>query len=178
MKDLFNIVQSITAILAVIIAIISIRYTTKSLREQKKHDVLTVKPIINVGIVNYVDSISIFLFNKGMGPATIQKVEISYCCNGENIVRNSIMEIINSIHPNYTLSDGFTDLTGLTFLPNESINIFSIERTQNTNHKEIEQVLAFITGHFWYIDLYENVHKYEFDLKRIISCATIYKIPY
>ncbi len=167
MKDLFDIVQSITAILAIIIAIISIRYTTKSLKEQKKHDVLTVKPIINVGTGNYLDSISVFLFNKGMGPATIQKVEISYCCNGKKIIQNSIMEIINALHPNYTLSDGFTDLTDFTFLPDESIDIFSIKRAKNASHKEIEKDLSFIEGHIWYIDLYENVHEYEFDLKRI-----------
>lgn len=71
-----NNAQSIMAVCAVIVSVISLFVAIKALSAQKEHNKLSVKPIAHFSKGDYEDQIFVKLKNYGMGPLLISSFDI------------------------------------------------------------------------------------------------------
>jgi hypothetical protein len=121
------------AALAFVISAISLYVSIKALRHQQKHNILSVKPIPEVTVASYENSLRIKLRNNGTGPLMIKRFFVKK--NGEE--RPSIIKWMEGL-PNGRLWTHFaSDINGRSILPGKIIPL--LELTEYENEKDFNQ---------------------------------------
>jgi hypothetical protein len=64
----------VIAAVAVIVAVISIRFTNAGIKFQREHNVLTVRPIPFIALADFENHIRVRIRNDGTGPMIVKKV--------------------------------------------------------------------------------------------------------
>ena len=120
----------IIAFMAILVSIISLIVSIKSLKYQRRHNVLTVKPIPEVTIANYENSLRVKIRNNGTGPLLISQFFVKKGYKE----KKSVIKWMGKL-PNKRLWTHFaSDLDNRSILPGKSIPLLDLSETE----KEID----------------------------------------
>lgn len=67
----------IVSVLALLVSVVSIWATVKAMRLQKEHNYKSFAPIPWISLADYEDQLSVKIFNNGVGPLIIDRVEVT-----------------------------------------------------------------------------------------------------
>lgn len=148
--------ELIIAFLALVISFISIILTVQTIRLQKIHNKLSVRPIPEIKLSKF-GGIKIKLKNVGLGPLICKELITR---NQDGIVKDHIKDFI----PPELLLNGklYTNRWNFTLLPSESVTLIFIER-ENDNPRQIEalklamKALSELTIELKYESMYEEL---------------------
>ena len=115
--------------IALIVAIMSIFFTKKTIDVQIKHNKLSVRPIPYIRIGDYKNKLFVKLENHGTGPMIVNWVTISK----ENEKFNSLFEAI-SVKDENIIYEFTAKYRGRVLAPGESLIIVQYEEGGNKNH--------------------------------------------
>jgi hypothetical protein len=159
-------IQSVIALSAFIISIVSILIAGLTLNMQRKHNRLSVKPIPNITEMNYVDSgkIGLSLENVGIGPMIIKKIK---SCKGETVKKDPfewLPEGFDHILTDYTLK-----FEGTAIPPMDHICLlyydYDPKDNKSLNNSElIRSILAELEINVEYADVYDQIYEYNYHL--------------
>lgn len=119
------IASALVAVFALCISIISLLISFRSLKIQRRHNVLSVTPIPEITVGDYENSLTVKLRNNGSGPLLIKSISVS---NGI-LSRHSIIEHMPSELPNERGWTTFSQsLINRSLLPGNKIDLTRINR--------------------------------------------------
>lgn len=114
--------SAVVAALALVVSIAAVIATVRSAKQQKKHNILTVKPIPEVTVADYEDSLRLKLRNHGSGPLLIK----SLTAKSQDKSHNSLIDCMpNAADIHWTNFAG--NINGRALLP--GAEIVSVELT-------------------------------------------------
>ena len=157
---------TLISIITTCLGAISIVIATFTFIQQRKFNKNSVRPIINVAIGDYEDDIFVELVNKGIGPATIEKLSCVY--DGDILVERTFDDVLERLLSQSELPTSFIkeyttfmeDVKGITMAPNDSIFLIK-KKNPNEDEKEgLRRVLKDITIMVDYTDIY-NIKFHE-----------------
>ena len=157
-----GIAQIILGICSLIIAGIAIWYTRKSIKQQQIHNEKSVKPILNVRLVDGIDRVELGLHNRGVGPLIIKDTIITY----ENKKYNGIEKLFEEIGVN---KEGMvvSILKNCTILPNQKEDLlnFLVDKTISKSISKLDVIrktVAKIGIRVEYCDIYDNANSFNY----------------
>jgi hypothetical protein len=149
------------ALLAVYISYKSTKLAADTLKQQQKHNELSVRPICNVGMIQGPISLIIYISNNGVGPMIIKSVETSDSKgNKKNYPVDWIPLADRQIFwrnlENTALLNGVkVDILGFNFVPIiDGKPKMPITKDQKTKREEIRGILKDLTIYVRYADIY------------------------
>ena len=158
--------SAVAAFLALIISVISICVSIKTLSIQRKHNELSVRPFAEVLVANFENSLRIKLANNGSGPLIINGISIS---NG-HIEQNSLIDWMPEL-PHDKLWTTFTgNLQNRIILAGRDLTLLELTKVAGElNFEEsrdiVRAALSPLTIKVNYSDIYENkLHPHQKDL--------------
>lgn len=141
----------ITASIALLLSIVTIR-------DQRKHNKLSVRPIAMISVADYVDRLAVNLQNQGTGPLIIEKLLVTDSNGNE---RNSIIEFFDDGFEDVTWSTFTGGINGWAILPGSQRTL--IELVEDSSDKKfvakrnkVRKVLAGLKVIVHYQDIYEQ----------------------
>ncbi|GAB3277347.1 hypothetical protein GCM10027297_13500 [Parahaliea aestuarii] len=149
-----NNAQTITAISAVVISLISLFVAIRTLSAQKKHNKLSVKPIAHFSKGDYENHIFVRLKNYGMGPLIITKFEISK----DKSSFKRLIDSFNGAASKITWETFADDIEGRVLAPQKEFTLIQASFTsdQENIRQAIRQSLAKTTLTVGYRCIYEE----------------------
>ncbi len=147
------------AIFALVVSIFSIAIGFSGLLIQRRHNILSVRPIGNIGLFQSPNTIGIHITNNGTGPMIIKSVETE---NNEGIKKNYPVDWIpieyrqffwGNLEETSLLNGTKVDILGFKFNPNDP--------KEEQKRDEIRSILKSLTIHVKYTDIY---NKYQPEL--------------
>ena len=162
----------------IIIAIRTLKYTRKSIEQQKEHNMYAVRPLCSFRSSTLKDSVSLTFRNNGNGPMVVTEHSVISKITGESytslrqllrteypeqytslIENSSVKFITNTLTTGASYRAGFDmNLLSFTFKENGDINSFRQARLQ------IMKMMGEIELKVQYEDLYENELNYTFPI--------------
>ncbi len=146
------------AFLALVVSTISIAISIWAVRSERRHSELSVRPLAEVTVADYENSLRVKLRNHGIGPMIIIAVTVSDGKNAKSTILDWMPELPND-HGWTTFSD---DLHGRTLAPGSEIVL--IELTEYEGEEDfsecrdlIRQALAPLTVNVEFTDIYNTV---------------------
>jgi len=151
-------------IIALFVAIISIRFTYVQVNTQRIHNKKTVKPIGHIRIGDYEDNIFVKVENHGVGPLIVKNILIK---RKKLQTTNSLIDILQTEITKNIIWTNFTEsYEGRTILPGQSLELIvwtinssyinkpteDIEKDRNNLRKALKEISVSIT----YTDIYEE----------------------
>lgn len=140
----------VTGFAAIILTIVTIR-------DQRKHNKLSVKPIAIISVADYEERLAVNLQNQGNGPLIIEKLLIKN--NDEE--KSSIIDFFETGFEDVVWSTFTADIDGWSILPASHRTL--IELIGNPSDKKfiakrnrVRKVLANLKVEVQYQDIYEN----------------------
>lgn len=118
------------AALAFVISVISLYVSIKTLKHQQEHNKLSVKPIPEISLASYENSLRVKLRNNGSGPLLIKDFFVEK--NGEK--KATVFAWIGSLPNKRLLTHYATDIDGRSILPSKAIPL--LELTQKESEKD------------------------------------------
>lgn len=116
-----TVVGTIVASLALVVAIVSIVFTWRSLRLQDRHNQLSVQPTPYIAL-SRIEGLKVRLENHGFGPLKIVDIDI---VGGESGKWN-LVDYLPEAEPQYVDVFCVTGLKGRTISANDGINILNV----------------------------------------------------
>lgn len=155
-----DVVQAFTGLFAVIIGFVSILLTFLTLRANRKHNRLSVKPIADVSASDFEDKLLLTLTNKGSGPLIIKRFQAV----NDGTAKNNVIDWMPALPPNLAWSNFVKNIEGCALRPSESIPLidFSLDPRlpeQRKARDSIRQALSILTVEVEYSDIYDNPFK-------------------
>ena len=141
-----------------VIGIIALFFTAISLRVQRKHNRLSVKPIAIVSVADYENVLAVRLQNKGTGPLIIKNLSF-IDQNGK--IKKALIDFFGSDFKNVVWSTFVADIDGWAILPNEAKTLIELNGDLTDNEfvrvrDNVRKVLAQIQVELIYQDIYEK----------------------
>ncbi|MDX9672271.1 MULTISPECIES: hypothetical protein [unclassified Pseudomonas] len=117
--------SALAAIIAVLVSIYAVRVSAKSAEQQQRHNTLTVKPIPEVTVTDYENSLQVKLRNHGSGPLLIRAFSATF--HGRSC--KSLIECMPDIGGrHWTNFSGVID--GRALLPGKEIVLIELTASQ------------------------------------------------
>jgi hypothetical protein len=121
--------KAIIALSALFVSIVSVIFTFYALKIQRKHNRLSVKPIGDLFLGDYLDSKSVELYNNGVGPLLCKKIITK---DKEGLIKDHIIDFLPDLEVKghgkiYTKKGNFIIVAG------EKVSLFSFEGDHNDN---------------------------------------------
>lgn len=153
-----NLILALTAILALAISGLSIFLTWKTLRAQKAHNRISVKPIGEVGVGDYEDNIFVSLRNVGLGPLIIKKVSVF---DGTNSIDKPLIEFMPELRDDCAWEDFRANVSERALLAGSELILIKLSGTTSDsiyvwNRDNVRKELAKLSIVFEYTDMYET----------------------
>lgn len=159
-----GVLQAIGTMLAAITSIFAIVISIITYVSQRKFNINSVKPILNIVLGDYENYIYIKVQNNGMGPAKIKNFE---CENYKNEKADSVIElipkeiIINTQMRSKTVklhsfNDFVESIEGKVIAPDKEIILVSYSPTDALDRQGIRKVLKDLVIRIDYADIYDN----------------------
>lgn len=149
-----NNAQTITAISAVVISLISLFVAIRALSAQKTHNKLSVRPIAHFSKGDYKNHIFVRLKNYGMGPLIITKFNISK----DKSSFKRLIDSFNGVASQLTWEAFTDDIEGRVLAPQKEFTLIQASFTPDQGHirQAIRQSLAKTTLTVGYRCLYDE----------------------
>jgi hypothetical protein len=148
------------AFFALVVSGISVGISVWAVKSERRHSQLSVRPLAEVDVADYENSLKIRLCNHGIGPMIIKGVTVSDGKDAKSSVLDWMPELPND-HGWTTFSD---DMLGRTLAPGSEIVL--IELTEYEGEEEfasyrdlIRPALAPLTVNVEYTDIYNTAMK-------------------
>lgn len=122
---------------------------------QRIHNQKSVKPLVQVDLVNRDGFLAIYVRNNGIGPYIIKKLE--FLRNGEKFEG---IEDCLSMNPRIYQSIPITKYTPKTILPGASFDVFSLQCKLDDPERNIDDVkgqLSVLKIKVTGVDIYDNI---------------------
>lgn len=152
--------EAVIAVCAMITSIYATVITFRSFKAQRKHNILSVKPLLHIAQFDYENCIKITISNNGIGPAIIKSIKVQ---KNEHEVKTSIFHWLPEKLPgkmNYkeylTAYKDFVIKSGVTGIMLE-VPINPKKEEQITTKENIRAVLRNLTVNIKYEDIYQNL---------------------
>jgi len=151
-----NQVNTITAVVAIIISFASIILTTYVAYISRKHNFMQVKPIAIILESDYERKISISIKNAGIGPLIVEKFYI----NG-NTINDDIISIMPMLPDNMTWDTFYDCINEICIPAGEEIILIKLSGNPNEQQfseirDECRKILAKTTTTLIYKDIYDR----------------------
>lgn len=145
------------ALLAFIVSLISLYLAVASLRKQSRHNVLTVRPIPEVTVADYEDSLRVKLRNHGSGPLVVKDIHVG---DGRS-VKKTLLEWMPSLPPGMYWSNYSGEIRGRSILPGGEIVLILLEGDDSAEEfvqvrDACRRILRHLTVNVEYTDVYET----------------------
>ena len=148
---------------AFIISIVAIIQTSGTLKLQRKHNYLSVKPIPIVSIQNYDNLIGVKLHNAGIGPLIISDFSV---VDINKHIKNNLIDFMPLLPDSIFWSDYRKNIDDATITPNSSYDLLLFIGNVNSAmfikyRDSIKTILKDLSIELEYTDVYNN----DFDVK-------------
>lgn len=145
------------AVFAFIVSLISLYVALATLRKQTRHNVLTVRPIPEVTVADYEDSLRVKLRNHGSGALIVKDIHVG---DGKT-VRKTLLEWMPSLPPGMYWSNYSGEIRGRSILPGGEIVLVLLEGDDSNNEfaqvrDACRSILRHLTVIVEYTDVYET----------------------
>jgi hypothetical protein len=151
--------EGIIALCAMVTSVFATVITFGSFRVQRKHNILSVKPLLHIAQFDYENCIKIIISNNGVGPAIVKSINVR---KNEHEVKTSIFHWLPEKLPgkmNYkeylTAYKDFVIKSGATGIMLE-VPINPNKDEQITAKENIRAILRNLTVNVEYEDIYQN----------------------
>ncbi len=155
------------------VSIDALNENRKLIEIQNRHNILSVKPIMNVGHFDYENSINVTLRNVGMGPAYIKRITIT---NNINEEKNTLLDWMPDLQPGITYSFYASVYKDFWFRPQVESSLLKLDAKKTTDsdgltqafkksREDVRKTLKDLTVKVIYTDMYESEDfTYSFNL--------------
>ena len=138
--------------------VIALVFAAISLRVQRKHNRLSVKPIAIISAADYKDRISVYLQNQGTGPLIIKKLLFTDEDNGTS---SSLIEFFGAEFSNVVWRTFTGNIDGWAILPGEHKTLIELvgdplDDNFAASRNRVRKVLAPVKVKVHYQDIYEK----------------------
>ncbi len=166
-----EIIETITMVASVLIAMISLVATIKFNCKQQEHNANSVRPTVDIILGDYEDDIYVKLVNQGVGPAEVSDLICTYYgdVNVNTRETNILIDILrDSKSPtgfiqNYT--DFVEDIIGRTISPGGTVVLVRLKPKNEMEQTNMRLMLKDIGITLKYKDIYET----EFERNRKLT---------
>lgn len=148
------------AILALFVSCVSVWISVSSARSQRRHNELSVRPLAEVTVADYEDSLRVKLRNNGSGPMIVLAVTVS---NGSS-THESLIDWMPALPKGRAWTTFTHALRNRTLQAGAEISL--LELTEHDGEKNfsacrdtVRKALAPLTVNVEYTDIYETVMK-------------------
>ena len=144
------------------IAFVSIIIAYKTLDNQKKHNMKSVRPIVDILIGDYEEDIHVKLRNQGVGPAIINEIVCEYFGNiaVESTTWTSLIDLLGEpAFPSSKVTEYGTfveNINGRTIAPGGEIVLVSLMDGNLDENHAIRSILKDTRIRVNYQDIYDN----------------------
>jgi hypothetical protein len=147
----------VVAFIALLISVISVGISIWAMRAQQKHNELSVRPLAEITVADYENSLRIKLRNNGTGPMIITDFEVS---DGKN-KKSCIVEWMPSLPAGRPWTTFSHELKDRTLQPASDIILLELteykgEQNFTLCRDTIRDALAFLTVSVNYTDIYNK----------------------
>lgn len=146
------------ALLALLVSAISVGISVWAVKSERKHNELSVRPLAEVTVADYEDSLRVKLRNHGIGPMIIVAVTVS---DGKN-AKSSLLEWMPELPNDHGWTNFSGDLRGCTLAPGSEIVLLELtefEGEEDFSHYRdlVRPSLASLTVNVEFTDIYNTV---------------------
>lgn len=127
---LATVASVIIALAAFTISLVSLYVSHAALKIQRRHNVLSVKPIPMVSVADYEDRLTVKILNNGSGPLIIKDVQVKK----ESQVRESLIALMPSLPDGMYWATFVGPIKDRSLLPGNEIKLLEL----TGDHSEIE----------------------------------------
>lgn len=149
--------SAVAAILALLVSGVSVWISVQAARSQRRHNELSVRPLAEVTVADYENSLRVKLRNNGSGPMIVLAVTVS---NGSD-ARESLIEWMPPLPPNRPWTTFSNALRRRTLQAGAEITLLELTEqkgeTQFADRRDqVRRALAPLTVNVEYTDIYET----------------------
>lgn len=163
---LATVASAVIALAAVIISVVSLYVARAALKNQHRHNVLSVKPIPMISVADYEDRLTVKILNNGSGPLIIKGVQVKK----ESEVRESLVDWMPSLPDGMYWATFVGPVKNRSLLPGNEIKL--LELTGDHSEEEFQKardncraVLCQLAVVLEYTDVYGSA--FEFHEKQL-----------
>lgn len=131
---LATVASVIIALAAFIISVVSLYVSHAALKIQRRHNILSVKPIPMVSVADYEDRLTVKILNNGSGPLIIKSVQVKK----ELQVHESLVDCMPSLPDGMYWATFVGPVKNRSLLPGNEIKL--LELTGNHTKSEFKKV--------------------------------------
>ena len=159
-KDMAN---AIAAVASALVALIALFVSLYALHIQRRHNILSIRPIPEVTVADFENSLRVKLRNNGPGPMTI----VSFKVFKGNEVKDSVIEWMPTLPPNRPWNHFAMALEQSTIQSNGVVPLVELtageDETNFPNWRDLTRAeLSKLRVVVYYTDIYEsNLSPYE-----------------
>lgn len=156
-----DLAQAITAICALLVAVVSLFVARQSMALQRRHNELSLKPVVTINYGDYENYLYLALENLGVGPGTV--VEFSVASRAKYLEKDDIWGFIPDLPNGVAWNNYVNKLEGRLVPAGEKVLILAIKDTQFDDALEFEaykwmlrETLSSMSWKMTFSDSYEN----------------------
>ena len=151
------IVSIFVATTAVIISGISLWVSLQSLRIQRKHNILSVKPIPEITVADYEDSLRVKMKNNGNGPMIVKNLEVV----GPSGSENSVIACMGELPNGRAWTHFATDFENRVLMPGQFLPLLELTKSDgeqgfDLSRNSCRSWLSKLECCLTYSDIYES----------------------
>lgn len=153
----------IVAVTSLFIAFLSIIFSIVTIIQTRKHNRLSVKPLLQIIATDLDDYLSVSLFNAGTGPAVRVPLFITSKVKGSNYLIDFIPEDIKL--------DNYSKFDKYVIAPKDFEPLIELKGDKNDQafiikQKKVREALKDVNIRIWYRDVYGTKFEEELSLNR------------
>jgi hypothetical protein len=155
-----TVASAIAAILAVLVSACALRVSHLTLKHQQQHNILSVRPIPIVTVLDREDSVRVKIRNHGSGPMLIQHVRVTNGVDG----KESLMDWMPELPAGMLWTNFAGALSDRSLLPGSEIILLQLDgghenETFAQGRDAVRTALAPLQVAVDYTDIYESTFK-------------------
>ncbi|WP_157559381.1 hypothetical protein [Hydrogenophaga crassostreae] len=152
--------SAIAAVLALFLSCVSVWISISASRSQRRHNELSVRPLAEVTVADYENSLRVKLRNNGSGPMIVIAVTVS---DGSNS-HESLIDWMPTLPPNRSWNTFTHALQRRTLQAGAEIILLELteydgEQNFSRCRDKVRKALTSLTVNVEYMDIYESVMK-------------------
>lgn len=152
-----TVASAITAALAVLVSVCALRVSHLTLKNQQRHNILSVRPIPIVTVLDREDSLRVKIRNHGSGPMLILQVRVTHGVSG----RESLVEWMPALLDGERWTDFAGPISDRSLRPGSEIILLQLDGEQENGafarrRSDVRAALAPLQVAVEYTDIYES----------------------
>jgi hypothetical protein len=162
-----------TSEIALVVAIASILLSMYTAYLQRKHDILSVRPLGYIILLNYETNIGVKIVNYGVGPMNIIDLKVE---DSNHNTTDTLIEYIENKMTGETWSDFVEEVVNRPLAPNNEIVLFLYKYDEEDSKDEFDikrnklrHILKGLKISLTYEDLYHNKFLFCRELKGLFE---------